>query len=494
MVNSIKSKVNRQPSPVLISIPYHQDGEPLFARFYDLPYSCWLDSGKPGSHYGRYDIISALPSWRLLTPASSPQTEIYRLHHPKLDHPGTQLSLADYSLSEQSDTDPIALLQEQLQEITAATPHKELPFSAGAIGYFGYDLVRRYRHLNTAKAQTSAHPFKQRQFADMQVGLYQWAIIQDHKQQQAWLTHQPDCPVAIIAMVKQRLEKSFKPQQPTALQAEPLRSSINREYYLRQLDTINDYILAGDTYQVNFAQCFQARYTGEPYSAYRNLRNAMASPFSAYLRLGKQAILSLSPERFLRTQAKQITTQPIKGTAPRSTDKVEDQQIATALVADEKNRAENLMIVDLLRNDLGQHCVPGSIEVEKLFHLQSFPNVHHLVSTVSGQLAKNSSSLDLLRDAFPGGSITGAPKKRSMEIIDELENDYREIYCGSIGYINHNGDMDTNIAIRTVSFDGEQLSCWGGGGIVADSKPEEEYQESLNKINRILNILSAAPQ
>lgn len=474
------------------AIPYHENSEALFNLIRDLPYACWLDSGKPKSHFGRYDIISAIPSVRLVSERGI--TSVYQ--RERADRKEGFLFC--------SKADPLSLLEAELGKLISHTQEKGLPFSGGAIGYFGYGLHRSFNKNESSKQQglkTPSNSIKPKSgLPDMHVGIYHWAIVQDHKAKCAYLTTLAECDESIIGLIQSRLKHNTPSPKAQKLIVGELKPSIQHKEYLKQLDKIKQYILAGDCYQVNFAQCFKAPYQGEPYSAYSRLRSVMASPFSAYLSLSEpstkaddkgnqHAILSLSPERFLKTDANSVLTQPIKGTAPRALASAEDLAQAKALQASEKNRAENLMIVDLLRNDLGQHCQPGSITVETLFGLQSFPNVHHLVSDITGTLKDESSSVDLLRDCFPGGSITGAPKKRAMEIIEELENRSRGVYCGSIGYINNNGDMDTNIAIRTVSCDDDNLYCWGGGGIVSDSVPEEEYQESLDKINAILESL-----
>lgn len=465
--------------PEFTPLRYEPDTESVFSKLRGLPYACWLDSGKPESHYGRYDIISASPALSLVT--QNQTTEIRHYHYGSNTAERYKISKAD----------PFYLLKQELQKLEPSADALG-PFSGGAIGYFGYDLSRRYIKLACSSAHSTTienlnHPPP---FADMQVSIYHWALIQDHQEKTAWIANLPQCDPKLLSAVKERLQSGRTPEA-TNFHAETLKPLIERTRYLEQLKRIHDYILAGDCYQVNFAQCFQGQYTGDPYSAYKQLRKRMASPFSAYLQLGSQAIMSLSPERFLQVQGSKVLTQPIKGTTPRANSDSEDKKRAMHLYNDAKNRAENVMIVDLLRNDLGQHCIPGSIKVDKLFGLQHFPNVHHLVSSITGQLAENHHSLDLLRDCFPGGSITGAPKKRAMEIIDELETGKRGIYCGSIGYINTNGDMDTNIAIRTVSCDKETLYCWGGGGIVADSKASDEYQESLDKIGTILSLLAS---
>ncbi len=460
----------------VIELTYHPDSQTIFNCLKDLPYSCWLDSGKPASHYGRYDIMSALPVKRIITLGKT--TRVY------------ETSCTGEKLEYEGNEDPLERLKIELSTLDnqdKVINDSSLPFSGGAIGYFGYDLSHHYINIpQKTPPLSNALP-------DMHIGIYHWAIIQDHQEQKAYISYLPLCSDETIDAIQKRLKKTsttdFSEPFSEPIVVQQLESAISRDQYLERLKSIDHYIRSGDCYQVNFAHYFQGTYSGNPYSAYSQLRSAMASPFSAFLSIGNQAIMSLSPERFLKVDGNKVLTQPIKGTTPRHISPRADKDSAEKLLLSEKNRAENLMIVDLLRNDLGKHCLPGSIDVDVLFGLQSFPNVHHLVSTIKGVLRPSASSIDLLRDCFPGGSITGAPKKRAMEIINELEQQSRGIYCGSIAYINVNGDMDSNIAIRTVSCDGKKLYCWGGGGIVADSDPEEEYQESLAKINSILAIL-----
>jgi para-aminobenzoate synthetase component 1 len=270
---------------------------------------------------------------------------------------------------------------------------------------------------------------------------------------------------------------------------EKWRANLSPEEYTSRLQAVDDYIHAGDCYQINFAQRFKARYEGSEWEAYKRLREVNKAPFSSFIRLENSSILSVSPERFLQVKGKQVETKPIKGTRKRDKDPEIDSALSEELLSSEKDKAENLMIVDLLRNDLSKHCEPHSVSVPQLFALESYPAVHHMVSTVLGTLKQKVSPLLLLKGAFPGGSITGAPKLRAMQIIAELEPDKRSIYCGSIGYIGVKNDMDTNICIRTVLAENNHLYCWAGGGIVLDSDIESEYQESLDKVARILPIL-----
>jgi para-aminobenzoate synthetase component 1 len=263
---------------------------------------------------------------------------------------------------------------------------------------------------------------------------------------------------------------------------------LSPDEYRQAYEKVQAYLLEGDCYQVNLAQRFTAKASGDAFSAYQELRRLSPAPYSAFMDWPLAQILCASPERFLQIQLGRVETKPIKGTRARSRDKKEDERLAHDLLQNPKDRAENLMIVDLLRNDLSKSCEAGSVRTPKLFELESYANVHHLVSTIEGRLQNGRDALHVLRDCFPGGSITGAPKRRAMEIIEQLEPDRRGVYCGSIGYIGFDGQMDTNIAIRTmVNSDGE-ICCWAGGGIVADSRCDEEYQETFDKASVMLEI------
>ncbi|HCU2192219.1 TPA: aminodeoxychorismate synthase component I, partial [Klebsiella variicola] len=267
------------------------------------------------------------------------------------------------------------------------------------------------------------------------------------------------------------------------------QSNMSRQQYGEKFRQVQAYLHSGDCYQVNLAQRFQARYVGDEWQAFRQLNTANRAPFSAFIRLEEGAILSLSPERFIQLRQGEIQTRPIKGTLPRLDSPQEDARQAEKLANSPKDRAENLMIVDLMRNDIGRVAVPGSVRVPELFVVEPFPAVHHLVSTITARLPATLHASDLLRAAFPGGSITGAPKVRAMEIIDELEPQRRNAWCGSIGYLSYCGNMDTSITIRTLTAWQGQLYCSAGGGIVADSEEDAEYQETFDKVNRILHQL-----
>lgn len=493
------------------SIPYYRNSETLFNAIRHLPFACWLDSGKPDSTSGRYDILTAQPTRRWVTKDN--KTAItdfqYSVNGATNDMTGNEGSKTDNSTDIQhtknthiSDKNPISLLKQandtlinQCKNIALPTP--ALPFTGGIISYISYTLGRQQLEIPASSSNDCDIP-------EMVAGLYTWAIIQDHHEAKSYIVGLPECEPALLEYVKRCLSNRSSPSTKKTFSIGELSSNISQDEYHTKMAIIDDYIHAGDCYQVNFAQRFSAPYQGDPFDAYVSLRREMSSPFSAFIAVddntvdsaiskttsaSPKAILSFSPERFLRVRDQHVLTQPIKGTIARDNDPCNDQANALHLQESQKNRAENVMIVDLLRNDLGKNCIPGSIHVPALFALESFPNVHHLVSNVEGALHKHVSAVDLFDGCFPGGSITGAPKKRAMEIIEELEDSQRSIYCGSIAYFTSWGDMDSSITIRTIACDGQAVYCWGGGGIVADSDAEEEYQESLTKIGKILRAL-----
>lgn len=469
------------PKVEIIDFPYRSDAEPLFAAIRHMPDAIWLDSGKPISLYGRFDIITADPEQILNTV-------------------GDTTHIIDRNSTSHSKEDPFSLCEQLfLSQKTEDSRLNTYPFIGGLAGYFGYGLGRRHQIENpTFTGRPTSRPISNPQneqekldtLPDMRIGNYSWALVLNHSAQKAWLFFRDSCPESLRNEAKFCLQNAHELSEvKTEQYFEAFTSSLDRTEYFEAISSIHNYIEAGDCYQVNFTQHFSTPFNGDNWELYRYFRRVLPSPFSCFYQWGEQgkAILSLSPERFLKLSMGQVETKPIKGTIKRGTTVVEDQQNAIELMNSQKNRAENLMIVDLLRNDLGKTCEPGSIHVPMLFALESYPNVHHLVSTVTGTLKQGESPLSLLKGCFPGGSITGAPKKRAMEIIEELEPYQRSVYCGSIGYISTTGRMDTSIAIRTLLSDGKKLHCWGGGGIVADSDAANEYQESLDKIKVLIN-------
>ncbi|MFM5429552.1 aminodeoxychorismate synthase component I [Aeromonas veronii] len=380
--------------------------------------------------------------------------------------------------------DPLALLahtqQQLLGELELCATH--LPFIGGALGLFGYDLGRRFERLPEQAAADIAVP-------DMAVGIYDWALLRNVAAGDWQLVHWGD-EAGLANRLAWLEQQQAKPAPSFALQGS-WQSNMSRAEYGEKFARIQEYLAAGDCYQINLTQRFSAPYQGDEWQAYCLLATANKAPFSAFIRLPESALLSLSPERFLLLDGRHIETKPIKGTRPRHPDPTIDRQVARELAQADKDRSENLMIVDLLRNDIGRVSRPGSVSVPHLFAVESFPAVHHLVSTIHGELDARWQGVDLLRACFPGGSITGAPKIRAMEIIEELEPQRRNAYCGSIGYLSQHGRMDTSICIRTLIAEAGRLHCWAGGGIIADSDADSEYQETYDKVARILPPLSA---
>jgi para-aminobenzoate synthetase component 1 len=281
------------------------------------------------------------------------------------------------------------------------------------------------------------------------------------------------------------------PQEPPPPPSLQLRSSFTRAEYLDAVARVREYIFAGDIFQANLSQRFEAPLVEPAWTIYRRLRTRNAAPFAAFLDFPEVVVLSASPERFLHVEpGGDVETRPIKGTRPRGLGPEHDAALGQALTESAKDRAENLMIVDLMRNDLSRVCAPGTVRVPELFAIEQYATVHHLVSSVVGTLAPGSDALDLLQAAFPGGSITGAPKVRAMEIIAELEPVQRGLYCGSVGYWSVTGALDTSIAIRTAVALSGRVYFGAGGGIVADSDPEQEYRETLDKARGMIGALT----
>ncbi len=437
----------------VLSLPYRADTEAWFEAVRDLPFPVWLDSGDLGGD-ARYDIISADPA-----------------------------AHRQFSFREADQVGPV--LREWLAEGSGSLPG--IPFPGGVIGYLGYELGRAWQGLG---------PGHESELPVAAFGRYDWALIVDHRLRRTQLVGSAGalsagrwddlCTRLRTAAQRQGTDDSAPGSEGTVIEA-TLEWTAYREAFSR----IQHFLREGDVYQVNLTRRFSASSAESPWPLYRRLRRLSPAPYGAYLDLGDFQILSNSPEQFLHLQERQVLTRPIKGTRPRSSDPVTDRELAQALLASDKDRAENLMIVDLLRNDLGRVCKPGSIEVPALFEVESFATVHHLVSTIRGELAPGQDAVDLLQACFPGGSITGAPKRRAMEVIDELEPVSREVYCGSLFRLGYDGTLDSNIAIRTLLHRDRQLYYWAGGGIVADSAAEEEFREGLDKAAAFFRLLGA---
>ncbi len=444
-----------------VLLPYFTDSSTLFSAFAEQPWAIFLDSGHPNSQQGRYDIISFNPICTLVTHGSV--TKITR-----------------YDETIESSLDPFDLVKAELQK--PSITEYDLPFNGGAIGYFSYDLARRLEKLPIIASDAE-------QIADMAIGIYTWAVIVDHHQQQSYLVGYADNDAQWQELIEQfSIIPTSQSETPFCVTS-AITSNMDENTYATAFKKIKQYLKEGDCYQVNLAQRFVANCTGAPWTAYLKLRALNTAPFSGYLNLPNLQVLSSSPERFLKVTQGLVETKPIKGTRPRKSDIFEDEQQKQSLQNSDKDKSENLMIVDLLRNDIGKTCKKGSVKVPLIFNVESYATVHHLVSTVTGVLEDDQHALDLLKTCFPGGSITGAPKIRSMEIIEELEPNRRGVYCGAIGYIGFNGNMDTNIAIRTLVHSDNTIRFWAGGGIVNDSEMADEYQESFDKAKALLDLL-----
>ncbi|MCY4641681.1 MAG: aminodeoxychorismate synthase component I [Gammaproteobacteria bacterium] len=445
-------------------LPYQRDSALLFNKIAGEPWSVFIDSNRPAGTQGRYDIMVARPDVCITTQDCRTKIQTCSQSYTVLDGPFT-------------------VLREQLPETGPNTC--DLPFAGGALGFFSYDLCRYMEKIPSVAANDVAIP-------DMVIGIYSWAVVVDHSKMKSVLVG--DCSNTRTKRCWNGLVKLFTSQANHKKHQEfrvnaPISSNMTRDYYGNAFRKIKQYILEGDCYQVNLAQRFTTDVEGDPWLAYQVLRKINPSPFSAYMNYPEFQVLSNSPEQFLSVKDGMVKTRPIKGTRPRSQDQNKDRCLAKELALSVKDQAENLMIVDLLRNDISKNCALGSVQVQKLFDIESFPNVHHMVSTITGKLRAHRSAMDLLRGCFPGGSITGAPKIRSMEVIEELEPHRRGIYCGSIGYIGFDGNMDINIAIRTILHRSHQMYFYAGGGIVFDSDEDAEYQETFDKAAAMMNLL-----
>ncbi len=455
-------------------------------RLLGQPHLLFLDSAAESGRFSRYSFLCAAPVALIRTKGRGGRSAL------------TQAS---------------ALLAPHRAEPVTDLP----PFQGGVAGYLAYDYGAVLERLPAPR-------FDDLNLPDAQLGLYDWVIAWDHEVRRCWIVS-TGLPVSgpersrraadRLAWVKRQLagpasgaagrrlmvsrNAAPAPSYPVGgaeaglAAAVGLRSSYTRRGYLDAVTRVRDYIVAGDIFQANLSQRLEAPLEEDPWHLYRRLREVNPAPFAAYLEFDGVSVASASPERFLRVEpGGRVETRPIKGTRPRGFSPIHDAALSRSLQDSEKDRAENLMIVDLLRNDLSRVCRPGTVRVPELFALEGYQTVHHLVSTVVGELAPGLDALDLLAAAFPGGSITGAPKVRAMEIIAELEPSRRGIYCGSIGYLSTTGAMDTSIVIRTLVASGGRVTCSVGGGIVADSDPESEYQETFDKARALITALAGA--
>lgn len=457
--------------PLFKEIPYLSPAT-YFRPFAEQDGALFLDSSLPHHEWGRYSYI-ALSPWSMITAKNQ------------------ELLIDGRRQSSQTPFDLLTLLH---QKFKLETIDELPPFQGGMAGLFGYEL---YQHLeNIAVPQRD-----DLQVPDLILGLYDLVISFDHHQQKAWILSSglPELEdTARQVRAQERLDwiacKLSSITEDAALnwKSQTVESPQEAAVYAPQVQKVIDYIYAGDIYQANLSHRFKATLQGlSPWQLYERLRTINPAPFSAYLKYQNWVVASASPERYIKVEKGIVETKPIKGTRKCDADPTKDAAIAAELLCSEKDRSENIMIVDLLRNDLSRVCKPHSVKVTKLLALESYATVHHLVTTIQGELENGNSLIDLLRVTFPGGSITGAPKIRAMEIINEIEQQQRGPYCGSIGFIGFNGAMDTNILIRSYTIKDNLVNFNVGGGIVADSDPLDEYEETLTKAAALRRALTS---
>jgi len=493
--------------PLYLEFAY-VDPVSLFRSLRGLPGTVFLDSEQRFNDLGRYSFLTADPFLILLNKGGITET-------------------GEGNRRNRSSQNPFLLLGEALSRFQSAH-HPELPpFQGGAVGYFGYELAHHCRDqfwigspTSSNRSPSTTHCVKPLPFPiekddvnlpDLRMGFYSWVIAFDHLQEKNWIiaTGFPESdPMkrtkkaqSTIRQIRQRIDRILTKKKTGSgagvngsrkgnlYRVGALKSNFPKTGYLKTIRKVQDYIRDGDVYQVNLAQRFGGGFSGSGLGLYLKLREINPAPFAAYLDCGTHRIISSSPERFLRVRGNRVETRPIKGTRPRSAKPEEDRRLAAELRSSIKDRAENLMIVDLLRNDLSKVCKKNSVLVPELFSLEEYPTVFHLVSTIEGTLRPGKSAVDLMEASFPGGSITGAPKIRAMEIITELERRNRSAYCGSIAYLSFSGQMDSSIVIRTIIQKRNRCFFHVGGGITSDSDPEAEYQETLDKGKALFEAL-----
>ncbi|SDK67857.1 aminodeoxychorismate synthase component I [Natronincola ferrireducens] len=446
------------------------DSFQLYTIFKDRSYSFFLDSGMDYDKLGKYSFIGFDPC------------VVFKSKNDKIDILEGDRRQIYYG-------NPFDKLKEIYKKYQMDYS-SELPFIGGFVGYLSYDLCHHIEKLPRIAIDDVDIP-------DCFFGLYDGVIIIDHRNKDVYIAAVGvmEDPQNIVNKISNiiyeeeikgvtiEIDKLDKPVE--------LRSNFTKEEYIAAVNKVKDYIKAGDIYQANLTQRFQCDMKETPYELYGKLRAINPAPFASFIDFGEGHIVSSSPERFIQIKKGLMEARPIKGTRPRGNTPEEDQVNRKDLLTSEKDKAELLMIVDLERNDLGRVSKTGTVKVTELFHLEEYATVYHLVSTIQGEIREDCDVIDCIRATFPGGSITGAPKIRAMEIIDELEPTQRNIYTGSIGYIGLNGDIDLNIVIRTIVCKDDKAYFQVGGGIVWDSDPQMEYEETLHKARALIQALNS---
>lgn len=448
-------------NPLVIEIPW-QEPLDIFRLFAQHTGAMFLDSAQQKPDYGQYSFIGIDPF----------------------------LTLTGNNVT----ANPWHTLQQYLRQFPLTRLPELPPFQGGVAGYFGYELVQYLEVIPNLPAST---------IPDMYLGFFDLVLAFDLLQKKAWIfssgypeqdpsLRQQRAQMRLTWLLAQLNHIPILPHNVSNPAFElNIQSNFSASSYQQAVQQVIDYILAGDIFQANIAQRFHAEkpINFDPFELYVQLRTINPALFAAYINAGEVILASASPERFIKLRDRQVTTCPIKGTRPRGTTPEQDEFYKNELTISAKDRAENIMIVDLLRNDLSKVCADHTVQVPLLCGLESFATVHHLVSVITAELQPAYDAIDLLQATFPGGSITGAPKVRAMEIIATIEQLARGPYCGSIGYINFNGDMDTSIVIRSFVIDQEKISFHAGGGITADSDPLQEYAETLTKAKALMAVL-----
>jgi len=464
--------------PIIQSLPTTLSPVEVCELLQNDPFCFFLDSGVKCNRLGRYSFLGSNPF--LIFKNQGGRNEIRQ---------GNSIELVRGN--------PFDILKTLLSKYRLITPPDLPPFMGGAVGYFAYDLKHFVEKLPSQSKDDITIPL-------CFLAFYDTVIIFDHLKGKVWIasTGLPEESEHLKQIrAKTRLEELYR--KLSAIKKSntfpkftfnkqgliELKSNFTRDDYIHAILKAKEYIAAGDIYQVNLSQRFSAQISTPPYELYKILRALNPAPFAAYLKFGEGVIISSSPERFLRISGRSVETRPIKGTRPRGKSKSEDERLRHELLESTKDRAELIMIVDLERNDLGRVCEYGTVSVPEIITLESYATVFHLVSTITGTLKEDKDHIDCIKACFPGGSITGAPKIRSMEIIDELEPTQRKIYTGSIGYIGFNQQTDLNIVIRTMLYCDGIVHFQVGGGIVADSDPALEYEETLHKGKALIEAL-----
>ncbi len=466
--------------PLVEELHMAPDAAWCFGALAPRPFSFFLDSGMDPHKLGRYSFMGSDPFLVLRSR-------------------GDNVTLIKEGKEEVRKGNPFDILSELLKTYTLDGSQVSVPFAGGAVGYFSYDLCHFIERLPTRAVDDLQLP-------ECYLAFYDAAVAFDHLENKTYivsngfpepnekkrLRRAEDRLRELRSRVLLAAPPAFIPP-PAPVRGNALKANFTHEGYLEAVAKAREFICAGDIFQVNLSQRFDTDLNMPPYDLYQKLRKINPAPFANYFNFDGVSIVGASPERFLKVRGNWVETRPIKGTKPRGKTPEEDRALAESLLKSVKDRAENIMIVDLERNDIGRVCRYGTVKVTELAILETYPTVFHLTSTVVGQLREGQDRVGLLKATFPGGSITGAPKVRAMEIIDELEPTRRSVYTGSLGYLSFGGDMDLDIVIRTVNIKDGRAYFQVGGAIVYDSEPESEYIETLDKGRALMKALDLTP-